>query len=218
TAGILEAGSKTYRIYIDLKPGFKLSEIYGDSSHALKFSSTAYFFNNRVDGQIFGKEFSKNRLQENTVALDSWLTLGQTTRLSAKTNFGVLKDSDRDGSFIGGMNNDLGLLINADPLAGIPLTTADGMDTMLVAPTSWGDHGINDSTIFGSAIVDSQFVSYNAGLQNSGVTGVNPETNQVLVAQLTSKCDLSFELNVVFFFQVEDGIRDAAKGHDTVYV
>src|SRR4051812_13405140 len=72
TGGYLEPGTKTYRIYVDLAAGSKLLKIYGDANHALKFSSTENFFNNKADGQSFGKDFSKSRLQENTVALDSW--------------------------------------------------------------------------------------------------------------------------------------------------
>ncbi len=209
TGSVLPAGSKTYRIYIDLMPGSKIKKIYGDVNHALKISSTATFFNNSVDGQSFAKDFSKNRYLENTVALDTWLTLGQTTKVAAKTHFGILKDQDADGSFIGGANNDggsavisTGLMINTDPLAGIPLTSADGMDTMMVVPTSWANYGIVDlisgidSTIFGSVVIDSQFVSYDAGLQCSGAAGVIPDSNQVLVAQLTTTGDISFELNL----------------------
>jgi len=209
TGGILPAGSKTYRIYIDLLPGTKLRKVYGDANHALKIHSTDYFFNNAIDGQSFANAISKSRYGENTVALDSWLTLGQTTRTSTKTYFGIPKAQDRDGSFVGGVHNDggsasisYGLLTNQDPQAGIPLTTSDGMDTMTVLPGAWGNYGFTDlvsgvdSTIFGSARPDSQFVSNNAGLQNSGIQGVIADSNQVLVAQLTTLGELSFELNV----------------------
>lgn len=208
--GYLAAGSTTYRIFVDLKAGSVLKQIYGDSNHPLIFESTDTIFNNKIDGQTFGKDFSKNRLGENTVALDSWLTLGQTTRIATKTNFGVPKAMDRDGSFIGGQNNDGGsaeisggLLINNNPVAGIPLTVADGMDTMSNLPGSWADVGFTDdisgvdSTIFGSAKVGKSFYSVNASLQNSGVTGVNPDSNQILIAQITTKGELSFSLNVI---------------------
>ncbi len=207
TGGGIDTGSKTFRIYIDLVPGSQLAKIYGNADHAFIINSTATFFNNKADGQSFGKDFPKNRLSENTVALDTWLTLGQTTRNASKTYFGVLKANDNDGSFIGGVNNDggssliaAGLLANVDPLAGTPLTTSDGMDTMNVQPGNWADFGIVnngiDSTIFGSVITGSQFISHNASLQNSGVSGVLPDSNQVLVAQLTTKGDISFELNI----------------------
>ncbi len=207
--GILEIGSKTYRVYIDLVPGSKIKKLYGDANHALKFSSTANFFNNKADGQSFAKDFSKNRYKDNTVALDTWLTLGQVTKTGAKTYFGVLKVDDNDGSFVGGANNDggsaaiaTGLLTNTDVAAGIPLITNDGIDTMITLPTNWGTSGIidaisgDDSTIFGSVVAGTEFISNNVSVQNSGVAGVVPENNQVLIAQLTTLGEISFELNI----------------------
>ncbi|HMT30688.1 MAG TPA: T9SS type A sorting domain-containing protein, partial [Bacteroidia bacterium] len=66
---------------------------------------------------------------------------------------------------------------------------------------SWFDYGIlssnsDDSTIFGSLVAATQFVSYNCGLQYAGVSGVNPDSNYVLLAQLTTKGEIQFELNV----------------------
>jgi hypothetical protein len=231
TGGYLAPGSKTYRIYIDLSPGWTLKNIYGDMNHTLQFASTAVFFNNIADGQTFAKEFPKNRLLENTVALDTWLTLGQTTRIGAKTNFGVLKANDDDGSFIGGANNDggsaliaSGLLTNNDPLAGVPLTIQDGMDTLFAVPGNWGDYGIIDSislvdsSIFGSVKQGTLFTSNNAYLSNSGVMGVIPDSNQVLVAQLTTTGDISFLMNIevdsgsaVIHYVSDDSILDPAK-------
>ncbi len=210
TGGVLPIGSVTYRIYVDLLPGSKLLAVYGDYAHPLEFASTENFFNNLADGQSFGKDFSKTRLGENTVALDSWITIGQLTRSSTKTYFGVLKADDTDGSFIGGSNNDggsamisSGLLANTDPSAGIPLTTADGNDTLSVIPTNWLDAGFldpitgDDSTIFGSLVARNTFYSTGAVLANSGVAGKDPVKNQVLVAQLTTTGDLRFRLNVL---------------------
>ncbi len=209
TGGLLQIGSKTYRVYIDLLPGSKLKKIYGDANHTLKFSSTASFFNNKEDGQSFAKDFSKTRYKNNTVALDTWLTLGQVTKTGSKTYFGVLKTSDRDGSFVGGVNNDGGssviaggLLTNTDAASGIPLTTSDGIDTMTTLPSNWGTSGIidiisgEDSTIFGSLKSGSEFISNNVSLQNTGVMGVLPQDNEVLIAQLTTAGEISFELNI----------------------
>ncbi|MEI8203352.1 MAG: T9SS type A sorting domain-containing protein [Bacteroidota bacterium] len=202
TGGMLEVGSKTYRIYIQMTPGCKLKKIYGDVNHALKISSTENFFNNTDRGKSFGKDINKNYYQNNTTAVDSWLTIGQTTKNGSPTYFGVLKSLDNNGSFIGGVYNDKGLLTNNTSAMGLPLTVADGMDTMSAIPSNWLDNGFVDlvsgvdSTIFGSAKAGNEFNSNNAYLQNSGVSGVFPDSNQVLVAQLTTKGDISFELNV----------------------
>jgi len=202
TGGLLVAGSNTYRIFIQLEKGYKLTAIYGDVKHQLKISSTANFFNNTDRGKTFAKDISKSNYSSNTTALDTWLTLGQTTKNSTKTYFGILKSQDTDGSFIGGVNNDAGLLKNNDSYAGIPITNADGMETMDTLPTNWVNNGIidvlsgADSTIFGSIKAGNQFISNNAILRNSGVSGVNSDSNQILVAQLTTKGEISFELNI----------------------
>jgi hypothetical protein len=208
TGGGIEVGTKTYRVYLDLLPGTRVKKIYGDINHPLIFSSTQNFFNNKVDGQTFGKEFTKNRLGENTVALDTWITLGQTTRSAAVTYFGVLKVND-ENSFIGGSNNDGGSAVNPNGLLtntatelGIPLTEKDGMDTTFSTPTSWADNGFLDvitgldSTIFGSIVPGNKFESRNVSLINSGVMGVDSLLNHVLVAQLSTKGEIAFELNI----------------------
>ena len=203
----LEEGSTTYRVYIDLKPGFKLKKIYGDANHTLKIGSTANFFNN-IDrpAAYFGYLINKSWLDNNpTIALDSWLTLG----LASKTQAGVLKTEDTDGSMLGGKKNNggtagipEGLLVNANTSAGIPLTTSDGLMLNDNALSQWIDNGFQDmsgkdTTIFGSVNTGSQFISNTAYLQqNSGVMGVTEGSNKILVAQLTSKGEISFELNI----------------------
>lgn len=210
SGGIVPIGSTTYRIYIDLAPGSILKKIYGDASHPFEIKSTEVFFNNILDGQTYAKEFLKVRYTENTVALDSWLTLGQVAKKQGtKTYYGILKGQDDDGSFVGGVNNDggsaliaTGLLVNNDPSCGIPLTTADGIDTMTVTPTNWFETGVvdfatgNDSTIFGPFVPKKEFISTAFTLTNSGVTGVNLDSNQIIIAQLTTKGDLSFKINL----------------------
>ena len=210
SGGIVSIGSTTYRIYIDLAPGSILKKIYGDPNHPFEITSTEVFFNNILDGKSFGKDLTKVSLSENTVALDSWITLGQVPKKQGtKTYYGILKNQDDDGSFIGGINNDggsslitTGLLINNDPSCGIPLTVADGIDTMTVTPNSWSEVGVvdftsgNDSTIFGSLVPKKEFISTGFELRNSGVTGVNLDSNQIIIAQLTTKGDLSFKLNL----------------------
>jgi hypothetical protein len=216
--GGLAAGSKTYRIYADLTPDAKLRRMYGDANHPIRFESTANFFNNKSDGESFGFDFAKTRLDENTVALDTWLTLGQTTRSSSKQG-GILKIYDTDGSFIAGPGvNDggsaeiaEGLLNNNDTLAGIPLTSADGNDTLPIIPTDANSLGIinvldqSDSTIFGSIIPGNKFESRNAAVFNSGTKGVDTLQNHVLLAQLTTLGDISFEINLEVEVQTQTG-------------
>ncbi len=208
--GVLPVGSTTYRIYVDLAPGYVLKKLYGDKNHPFIIQSTEPFYNHSSDGQTFAKDFVKARYSENTVALDSWLTIGQTTKTQgSKTYFGLPKDSDLDGSFIGGINNDggsamkpSGLLTNIDPSCGRPLTVADGMDTLVKKPSNWFANGVTDfvtgvdSSIFGSVVPGTEFNSRQFELRNSGTVGVIPDSNQILIAQVTTKGELSFHLNL----------------------
>ena len=205
--GKLPVGSTTYRVFIDLLPGYKVVKLYGDENHRLKFASDSNFFNNKSEGQTIAKNFNKARFSENTVALDTWLTLGQVAKTSGtKAYFGVPKNDDKNGSIIGGTHNDggsalisTGLLTNSNSEMGIALTKADGIDTSNVIPTGWFDDftlGIDDTTIFGSDTV-KEFISNSCNLINDGVMGVDKDSNQVLLAQLTTQGKISFELNVV---------------------
>lgn len=214
TGGQLPLGSKTYRVYVDLMPGSKILRMYGDENHLLKISSTADFFNNTEDGVNLGYEMNKARYSDNTVALDSWLTIGQTSKSGNNVQFGIPKNQDTDGSFIGGTNNDggsesieYGLLKNNSPDLGIPLTTSDGMmPNVINQPSAWFSQGFNDVitnkdiTVFGNEIVGNVFESNFASIRNSGTLGVNADSNYVLVAQLTTLGDISFSLN----FEIED--------------
>ncbi len=203
----LPVGSKTYRVYVQLEHGYKLKKIYGDSNHALEIMSTDTFFNNiNRPNAYFGYLVNKVWFPDNpTLALDSWLTLGR----GAKNYTGVLKRDDNDGSFLGGTNNyggtsgiAEGLLINNNPDAGILLTASDGFIPDAAVLDQWSDNGIKDAsnvdtTIFGSLKSGTQFISNTAYLQqNMGVAG-DSLNNNVLVAQLTTRGDISFELNIV---------------------
>ena len=207
--GGVPVGSTTYRIYVDLQPGTVLKAIYGDANHPFSITSTDVFFNNILDGRTFAKDFIKGRYLENTVALDTWLTLGQTAKQGTKYYYGILKDQDTDGSFVGGVNNDggsalvpSGLLINEDPTCGIPLTIADGMDTLNSAPNNWIGIGTQDlvtgmdTTMFGSLLPQNSFTSSNFLLSCSGVQGTVADSNQVIIAQLTTLGELSFNINI----------------------
>ncbi|MFM9051668.1 MAG: T9SS type A sorting domain-containing protein, partial [Bacteroidota bacterium] len=108
----------------------------------------------------------------------------------------VLKSTDVNGNSIAGSFNDGGMLANTDVSAGIPLTTADGMDTMrnIIGASSWG-YNLPDSSIFGPLSDESEFISTSASIQCDGARG-NDTSNLVLVAQLATAGDISFRLNL----------------------
>jgi hypothetical protein len=203
--GSLPEKSVTYRIFIDLAKGCLLKSIYGNPNHQLFFSSTEKFFNNKFLGKTFGYQINKNNLDNNTTALDSWISLG----FASNKHFGILKSSDTDGSIVGGTNSDGGsasipggLLVNADPLAGTPLTTADGLILTDSSTSAFANNGFisssgDDSSIFGSVTESNLFTSYNAQLLNyKGISGTD-SNNIVLIAQLTTHGEIAFKINML---------------------
>lgn len=189
----LSPGSTTYRIYVRLAAGSKLTKVFGDDLHPLMFSSTDYFFNDIDRGRGMGSEIKTTNLKWNLLALDSWLTMG----LASSSKSGVLKEYDSDGSVLGSSENPY--LKNVDPLAGSALNIADGLEST-TAPEFF-INGIdkqgNDSTIFGSLCLKNNFESNSVSIiVSDGVEGTGPDKTDVLVAQLTTKGVLSFELNI----------------------
>ena len=195
--GNLPAGSVTYRIFVDLAPGYEIQAVYGNENHELRIETTTQFFNNEDRGEITGDALPNNRIDENTVALDSYVTMGQATT----TQLGIPKNLDPNGSIVGGANNDGGsegiaggLLVNAAAAAGIPLTTADGLVPGL-QPSNLVTVGI-DLSVFDNVNAGPVFTT-NGGAWAvlEGFTAPNPQ-NIVLIAQITTNGEFSYSLNV----------------------
>lgn len=192
--GVLPIGSVTYRIYVDMLPGYKFQAAYGvntpGAQHELRIATTTLFFNNEDRGATT-PTYNKNLAKNNTVMLDSWLSVGA----ACTNNFGVLK-SDDDGVNTN-VNND-GVLQNNDPLAGIPLTVQDGL--LLGAPQPVTTVGITQEIAMFDAQNDGTngpvFSTFN-GAWSSLVGSEGPDTtNKVLIAQMTTDGEFSFELNL----------------------
>jgi len=202
TGGGLTAGSVTYRVFLDLCQGCGLRAIYGDANHVLSITSTAPFFNHLDRGRSYGHQLNNSALSEGTVPLDSYLSLGR----GSTQRLGVPKESDTDGSQVGGANNDGGseavsggLLVNSAPLMGPAITTADGLLPLNGAPgtpTGFLAAGDDPATTFGDETIASAFVSSECRIAcgSPGVTGATAD-NIVLVAQLTTTGELAFLLN-----------------------
>ncbi len=209
TGGILQEGSVTYRIYIDLAKGSKLLKVYGEPNRPIRFASTSTFYNHLDDGVSTSYTINKNRLKENLIALDSWITLGQVTRPNAGSAlFGVPKQDDSDGSIIGGLNNDGGseeiaggLMTHNDPTVGTPIVETDGLLPSSVLPSNWFAAGLIDSqtgedmSVFASTSTPI-FESEEFLIQNNGVSGVDENKNFILIAQLTTTGEIDFKINM----------------------
>lgn len=200
--GGLAAGSITYRVFLDLCDSCALRAIYGDAGHPLDITSTAPIFNNLDRGKSFGHQISFNALDENTVALDSWISLGA----ACNQRLGARKVVDTDGSVIGGANNDggsangPGLLANTDAAAGIPITEQDGLVPVgqgSALPPNFIVQGLGPDSVLKDSTIATAFHSSNTRIACStpGVKGPDA-SNELLIAQITTTGSLSFHLNV----------------------
>ena len=194
----LPAGTTTYRIYADLEKKSKISRIFGNTKFPILIASSDTIYNDTVDGKSFGKDISRIRYSDNLVALDSWLTIGQTTTYkSPLASFGIPKVDDNDGSFI---KSSGGFLSNSNSEAGKALTVSDGMLSNNLNIKGWSSNGLIvlsvDTSIFDKGGFKKEFKSTLFELKSDGVSGVDSVKNQVLLAQITTKGELKFNMNL----------------------
>jgi hypothetical protein len=188
SVGSLPVGSVTYRIFLDMKPGYKFQTAYGSSTHTLYINTSTSFFNNEDRGSIT-PAYTKSQAKNNTVLLDSWLSAGA----ACVGNFGVLKSEDNGVSTV--INAD-DILQNNDPVAGIPLTIQDGL--LAGTPGTFTALGIdNELTVFDAiSQAGNSFLTVN-GAWSCLNGAVGPDNNnKVLIAQITTDGVMSFELNI----------------------
>lgn len=191
SVGALPAGSTTYRIYVDLLPGYTFQAAYGVANHELRFQTTTAFFNNEDWGSTT-PNFTKTRLSNNTVMLDTWLSGGA----ACVGNFGVVEAED---AVAGGTNvvNANGILANNDPNAGQPLSVADGIyagttPSVTVLGFTQSELDILDNVSNTGNLISTFNASW-AVL--GGATGPLP-SNKVLIGQFTTNGTFSFKLNI----------------------
>ena len=73
---LLEPGSVTYRVFIYMKPGYRLQAIYGSEMHPLTLSSRKKIYNHPNYGNYIPNLIPDYSLPYNTVMLDSWISMG----------------------------------------------------------------------------------------------------------------------------------------------
>jgi hypothetical protein len=192
--GYLPAGSTTYRIYVDLLPGYKFQAAYGVPGHELRIATTTSFFNNVDKGAAIANDIPNSALRHNTVMLDSWLSVGA----ASEGNYGILKSDDDTSSTVVNANEPK-VMQNDNPLAGIPVKIRDGLKaaTPQLAVTVFGLD--SELSVFKNQVSGNNrnvFSTFNGSWASfGGAVGPTPD-NRVLIAQVTTDGVLSFELNI----------------------
>ena len=171
--GILPEGSITYRIYVDMKPDYKLLSVYGNEKHELSIKTSTKFFNNTYCGAFTGFNIDAKKINYTTIALDTYITLGAASRLHT----GILLSEDNDGSILkrNSLNHSDGLTDGV-----LPNFKIFNLDLSFF-------NNNKDAAVFST--------NNGAWAALGGVKGPTVE-NRVLIAQLTTNGKLSFNVCV----------------------
>jgi hypothetical protein len=169
----LPLGSVTYRIFIDLRTGYDLQMVYGSQNHELYIKSSTPFYNDTICYAYTGFNVDALKINQNSVAFDSWITMGAATRLHT----GIPLSDDKDGSIINRMS-----FKDADGLTkgNLPYFQKFNIDLKCFFN--------NNNT--GLLVADNGGWSAPGGLK--GPT----DENKVLIAQITTNGKFTFKINI----------------------
>ena len=192
-SGDLPKGSVTYRIYVDLKPGYRFQAAYGTPTHPLTIQSSEKFYNHIEAGNIQPNVIPARTYKKNIALLDSWLSVGSC----GDGQLGILKEYDdtmKDEFIV----FEKGYFRNKKKM--IPLYEKDGMKRgqFIPFPTFYQMDSL--SFVLGSATLSNKLKIDNAAWACMGKGSVGADslsTNCVLIAQLTTHGNLNFELNLL---------------------
>lgn len=184
----LSRNSITYRVYLDLKPGYSLQAVYGSPGHDLKIKTSTFFFNHSEHGDVIPNVIPYRTLTKNTVMLDSWLSVGASGEDSYAL---LLKDDDtletvKHTKFLLSKKN------------GNILFEKDGLKVAGKVPRPTFFNIDSAALVFGNKSNKKEFSTNNGGwFCLGGAKGLDSlGTNKILIGQFTTDGDFSFELNV----------------------
>lgn len=208
-SGHLAPGSITYRIYVDLKPGYTFQAAYGTPNHELYIKSTKLFYNHVEYGAEYPNRIPLRTYSRNTSRLDSWLSVGG----AGENQIGVLKSED---DTLNVFKTSGAYLKNHSKKMGVSLEVVDGMKEQynLTFPTFYQ----MDSTIKGlGTITNTNTISTNNGAwacMGKGSQGADSLSNKILIAQLTTDGKLSYQLNLLI--GTPDGKSEKYVAHNPI--
>lgn len=163
------ADTVTYRLFADLAEGYQLQLVYGDATHDLRIASTANFLNT-LPSLFYGDDLKDSALVSEFIHKDSWLTLG----MIGNAHWGVPCSMDTDGG----------------------VDAPNGSDGMMTATTVRDVVEFNLRPGYLGEITGRIIETNNGGWAVlGGIKGATTH-NAVLIAQLRTCGDLSFELNM----------------------
>jgi chitodextrinase len=163
----LPVGAITYRIYVDIKPGFKMSSVYGNADHALMFKTSTVFYNS-PNGSTNGNTLANTPATVDNY--DSWISMGGAT--GNKTAIPLVED------------------ITDGTVDGYTTKTAATFSSISATPDLVLD-------VFDGAVGGSDFTNNTSVYSTlTGVVGATA-TNRVLIGQFTTDGTFQYALNFI---------------------
>jgi hypothetical protein len=206
---ILRKGSVTYRVFIDMAPGYKFLTYFGNKvggvvQHPLIFRTTTDFYNDPTWGQVYPQSTSTVNVKKNTAMIDSWLTVGP----ACFGRMGVLKTEDTDGSLgnsNGVLTNTLGGIFGAAINSVVP-GARDGLMPPGSATVATPIGITTETDIFDQTPGNTFSVTSGAISALGGIVGTTT-TNAILIGQFTTNGIFSFSLNI----QIQNTVTGTAE-------
>jgi len=173
----LPIGAVTYRLFVDIKDGYRMSSVYGNADHALIFKTSTAFYNSP------GGKTAGNLLANAPATVDnydSWISMGGAT--GNKTGIPLVEDIT-DGTVDGYTTKSVATFAGITSTSDLVLDVFDG-DVV----------GGNKSDFTNNVSV--------YGVQNS-IVGATA-TNRVLIGQFTTDGTFEYALNFILVNSVGD--------------
>lgn len=171
---------KTYRVYVDLAEGYNLQAVFGNSNHPMFLESSAPILNQTDRGAQIATWLDYKRYNEGNLFLDSYLTMS----VASNAHCGVPLKYDADLSLYPSWMGD-SCPKKFEKVDGLMPSRPVNVELIGLKADAFGDSqtGTRVETSDGCwALMGS-------------VKGATPE-NCILIAQVTTIGELSFELNL----------------------
>jgi hypothetical protein len=195
-SGELADGSITYRIYVDMAPGCHFIMAYGAPNHPLEINSTELIFNHAENGAEHPLRIPERTYKKNITALDSWITIGP----AGENYMGVLKESDSFKDFGMVVPFEKGFLLSDKKEMGYTLQERDGFLRSEQIPNITLYNIDTNVNVLRMETKGKSFRTENGAwaCMGKGACGVDSlGSNTILIAQITTKGKLSYELNLM---------------------
>ncbi len=192
--GEITEGAVTYRVYLDLLPGYRFQVAYGTPQHPLFFRSSSLFYNHVEVGNANPNMIPERTYSKNLAYLDSWLSVGA----AGENHLGVPLSMDTTKDWLEIEWNDQFL---QSPLGNQwAIKDRDGLvrNEKLTFPTFYNMD--EQKKLIHADSKTNEIVVENgawAALGKGTVGADSLHSNMVLIGQLTTAGDLNYGLNIM---------------------